>query len=102
MNKLTGKMELVLLLNELTSLLSHSTFQRYVFMLSARFVRTSGNNFNYLTKHGATLSSLNISMRTARVMMNMLAIRYFSLMLETEESVSEIDSHHILQEASEL
>ena len=39
---------------------------------------------------------------TARVMMNMLAIRYFSLMLETEESVSEIDSHHILQEASEL
>ena len=36
---------------------------------------------------------------TARVMMNMLAIRYFfSLMLETEESTSEIDSHHILQE----
>ena len=60
-NKLTGKMELVLLLNELTSLLSHSTFQRYVFMLSARFVWTSGNNFNCLTKHGTTLSSLNIS-----------------------------------------
>ena len=33
-------------------------------MLSTRFVRTSGNNFNCLTKHGATLSSLNISMRT--------------------------------------
>ena len=44
-----------------------------------------------LTKHGATLSSLNIS-------------RYddFSLMLKTEESISEIDSHHILQDASEL
>ena len=60
-NKLTGKMELVLQLNEWTSLLSHGTFQRYVFMLSTRFVRTSGNNFNCLTKHGATLSSLNIS-----------------------------------------
>ena len=60
-NKLTGKMELVLQLNEWTSLPSHGTFQRYVFMLSTRFVRTSGNNFNCLTKHGATLSSLNIS-----------------------------------------
>ena len=37
-----------------------------------------------------------------RVLMNMLAIRFFFLMLETEESVSEIDSHHILQAASEL
>ena len=32
-NKLTGKMELVLLPNEWTSLFSHGTFQRYVFML---------------------------------------------------------------------
>ena len=63
-NKLTGNMELVLLLNERTSLFSHGTFQRYVFMLSTRFVLTSGNNFNRLTKHGATLSSLNISRRT--------------------------------------
>ena len=38
---------------------------------------------------------------TARVIMNMLAIRYFFQKLETEESISEIDSHHILQEASE-
>ena len=63
-NKLTDKVELVLLLNEWTSLFSHSTSQRYVFMLPTRFVRTSGNNFNCLTKHGATLSSLNISRRT--------------------------------------
>ena len=63
-NKLATKVELVLLLNEWTTLFSHGTFQRYVFMLSTRFVRTSGNNFNCLTKHGATLSSLNISRRT--------------------------------------
>ena len=63
-NELAGKIELVLLLNEWISWFSHGTFQRYVFMLSARFVRTSGNNFNCLTKHGATLSSLNISIRT--------------------------------------
>ena len=63
-NKPTGEMELVLLPNEWTLLFSHGTFQRYVFMLSNRFVRTSGNNLNCLTKHGATLSSLNISRRT--------------------------------------
>ena len=62
-HKLTGKMELVLLPNEWTSLFSHGIFQRYVVMLSNRFVRTSGNNFDCLTKHGATLSSLNISWR---------------------------------------
>ena len=48
------------------------------------------------------LLSTSRGVLTARVMMNMLAIRYFFLMLETEESISEIDSHHILQEASEL
>ena len=62
-HKLTGKMELVLLPSEWTSLFSHGIFQRYVVMLSTRFVRTSGNNFDCLTKHGATLSSLNISRR---------------------------------------
>ena len=79
-SEIAGKMELVLLLNEWISLFSHGTFQRYVFMLSVRFVRTSGNNFNCLTKHGAILFSLNISrprVLTARVLMNMLAIRYF-------------------------
>ena len=35
-------------------------------------------------------------------MMNMLAIRFFPVMLETEESISEIDSHHLLQGASDL
>ena len=49
-----------------------------------------------------SLLSTSRGVLTARVMMNMLAIRYFFLMLETEESISEIDSHHILQEASEL
>ena len=34
--------------------------------------------------------------------MNMLAMRYFFLRLETEELISEIGSHNILQEASEL
>ena len=63
-NELAGKIELVLLLNEWISLFSHGTFQLYVFMLSARFARTSGNNFNCITKHGAILSSLNISRRT--------------------------------------
>ena len=46
--------------------------------------------------------SASRGVRTAWVMMNMLAIRYFFLMLETEESISEIDSHHILEEASKL
>ena len=49
-----------------------------------------------------SLLSTSRSELTARVMMNMLAIRHFFLTLETEESISEIDSHHILQEASEL
>ena len=45
-NKLTGKIEVALLRNELVSLFSHGTFQRYVFMLSILFVRTSGNDLN--------------------------------------------------------
>ena len=48
------------------------------------------------------LLSTSRGILTARVMMNMLAIRFFFLMLETKESISEIDNHHILQEASEL
>ena len=63
-NKLTCEVELVVLQNEGISLLSHGTFQRYVVMFSTRLVRTSGNGLNYLTKHGATFSSLNISRRT--------------------------------------
>ena len=51
-----------------------------------------------LTKHGA----LSLRSTSRGVMMKMLAIRYFFLMLETEELISEIGSHHILREASEL
>ena len=46
--------------------------------------------------------SLLSSVLTAWFMMKMLAMRYFFLMLENEESICEIDSNHILQEASEL
>ena len=49
-----------------------------------------------------SLLSTSRGVLTARVMMNMLAIRYFFLMLETKESIYEIDNHHILQEASEV
>ena len=49
-----------------------------------------------------SLISTSLGVLTARVMMNMLAIQYFFLTLETEESISEIDSHHILQDVSEL
>ena len=45
-NKLMGKMELVLLRDEWISLFSHGTFQRHVFVLSTRFVRTSGNSLS--------------------------------------------------------
>ena len=48
-NKLTGKMEVVLLRKEWISLFSHGTFQHYVFMLSTRFVRTSGNGLSHKT-----------------------------------------------------
>ena len=103
-NKLAGKMELVLLLNEWTSLFSHGTFQRYVYMLSTRFVRTSGNNFNCLTK---TWSHSLLSQHLEAYLLLGLwwtCLRYdiFFLMLETEESISEIDGHHILQETSGL
>ena len=65
-----------------------------------------------LTKHGATFSSLNISRHTYcsgydeypcdAIIFSLIIIIIFSLMLETEESISEIAGHHILQEASEL
>ena len=57
-----------------------------------------------LTKHGATFSSLNISRRTHCSSHDEYGCNtiIFFLMQETEESISEMDSHHILQEASEL
>ena len=51
-----------------------------------------------LTKH----EPLSLRSTFRGVMMNMLAIRYFCLILETEESISEIGSHHIFQGTSEL
>ena len=48
------------------------------------------------------LLSTSRGVHTARVMMNMLAMRYFFPKLETKELISEIDNHHILQEVSEL
>ena len=47
-----------------------------------------------LTKHGATFSSLNISRRYDEHACDTI---FFFLMLETEELISEICSHHILQ-----
>ena len=44
-----------------------------------------------------SLLSTSRGVLTARVMMSMLAIRYFFLMLETEESISEVDIHHIFE-----
>ena len=96
-NKLTGEMESVLLRNEWISLFSHDTFQRYVFMLSTRFVRTSGNGLCH-----KTWSHFLFAQHLEALWWTCLRYDIFSLMLETEESVSEIDSHHILQEASEL
>ena len=52
-----------------------------------------------LTKHGATFSSLNISRRYDEHACDKII---FFLLLETEELISEIGSHRILQEASEL
>ena len=48
-NKHKGKMVLVLLREEWISLLGHGTFHRYVFMLSNRVVRTSGNGLSRKT-----------------------------------------------------
>ena len=48
-NKLTGLLELVLLRYDWISLFGHGTFQRYVFMLSIRFVRTSENGLSHKT-----------------------------------------------------
>ena len=78
-----------LLRNEWISLFTHGTFQRYVFMLSARFFRTSGNGSSCLAKHEATFSSLNISRRTYCSGKDEHACDtiIFFLMLETEESI---------------
>ena len=48
-NRLTGKMVLILPREEWISLFGHGTFQRYVIMLSTRFVRTSRNGLSHRT-----------------------------------------------------
>ena len=101
-NKVTGKMVSVQLQEEWISLFGHGTYQRYVFTLSTRFVRTSGNGGSHKTWSHFLFNQHLEAYLLLQVMMNMLAVQLFFLMLETEESVSEIDSHYILQEASEL
>ena len=88
-NKLTGKMVLVLLREEWISLFGRGTIQRYVFMLSTRLVRTSRNG-------------LYRKMWSHFFLPHACDTKIFFLMLETDESISEIDSHHILLEAPEL
>ena len=48
-NKVTGKMVSVQLREEWISLFGHGTYQRYIFTLSTRFVRTSGNGGSHKT-----------------------------------------------------
>ena len=48
------------------------------------------------------MEPLSLRSTSRGVLINMLAIRFFFLMLETEELISKIGSLHILQEASEL
>ena len=48
------------------------------------------------------MEPLSLLSTSRGIMMNMLAIRYFFLMLETEKLISKIGIHQILQEASEL
>ena len=87
-----------------------SEFHRLVMVLfSAKFSCFLLDSFEpqetvCLTKHGATFSYLNISRRTCGLGYDEHACDtlIFFLMLETEESISEIDNHYILQEASEL
>ena len=57
-----------------------------------------------LTKHRATFSSLNMSRHTycSGYEEHTCDTIFFFLIVKTEESISEIDSHRILQEASEL
>ena len=101
-NKLNGKVVSILLQEEWISLLGHGNFQRYVFMLSTPFVRTSRNGSSH-----KTWSNFRFARHLeAHLMIGLwwTCLRYdnFFLMLETEESISEIDSLHIFQEPSEL
>ena len=69
----------------------------YVFMLSTRFVRTSGNGLCH-----KTWSHFLFAQHLEALWWTCLRYDIFFLMLETEELISKIGSLHILQEASEL
>ena len=90
---------LIQLREEWISMFGRGTIQRYVFMLSTRLIRTSGNGLSrkmwsrFLFPQHLEASYDEHACETTI---------FFSLMLETEESISETDSHHIFQEASEL
>ena len=72
-------------------------------MLPTRFVRTLGNGSVVSQNMEPFFSTLNISRHTYCSGYDEHACdTIFFLMLETKESISEIDNHHILQEASEL
>ena len=90
-------MEVVPQRDEWISLFGCRTFQRYVFMLSNWFARTSGNGLSHQTwshflfaQHHEAYKYCSGYGKHARDTI------IFFLMLETEESISEIDSHHIL------
>ena len=88
LKKLTGKMEMMLQRNEWISLIGCRTFQRYVFMLSTRFVRTSGIVCHKIWSH--FLFALHLEAYLALgLWWTCLWYDYFFVMLETEESISE-------------
>ena len=93
-NKLTGKMELVLLWGEWISVFGHGTSRHYVFMLSTRFVWTSGNGLSHKTwSHFLFAQYLEAYLLLWLWWTCLWYINLF-LMLETGESISKIDSQH--------
>ena len=100
-NKLTGEMVVILLREEWISLFGHGTFQRHVLMFSTWFVRTLRNGLSQKT-WSLFLFAQHLEAYLIGLWWTCLRYDNFFLMLETEKSISEIDSHHTLQEASEL
>ena len=88
LKKLTGKMEMMLQRNEWISLIGCRTFQRYVFMLSTRFVRTSGIVCHKIWSHFLFAQHLEAYLPLG-LWWTCLWYDYFFVMLETEESISE-------------
>ena len=95
-------MELVLLRNEWISLFGDGTFQRYVFMLSKRFIRISENGLSHKTWSDFLFAQHARRTYWSGYVEHACDEIIFFLMLETEESIFDIDSHHTLQEAYKL